>query len=284
MVEEKTEKSKIIDCEKIANEVKKDVKKKVERMNREGVFPKLTVLTNPEDGPAKVYVRNKKRVCEEVGILFDEIPFTKDTVIKPIIYETNPIIIQLPLHSSVIGTLAEKFAKEYILTPERDADGFVENSYVLPATVKGVMRIFKEINYDLEGKHVCLIGRGQTCAKPLVNLLLDKNATLTICHSHTKNLKEISRECDVIISCVGKPHLITEDFVKEGAVVINVGLGVNPETNKVTGDVDFKRVKEKASYITKNIGGVGLLTTACLVENVVELYEKKILIDHKLIY
>ena len=116
------------------------------------------------------------------------------------------------------------------------------------------MKIFNEIDYNLEGKEVCIIGRGKTCAKPLIQMMLDKNATVTICHSYTKDL----------------------DSIKEGAVVINVGLSVNPKTGKLTGDVDFAACKDKAGYITKNIGGVGLLTTACLAENVVELYERRL--------
>ena len=134
------------------------------------------------------------------------------------------------------------------------------------------MKIFEEINYDLTGKHVCIVGRGKTCARPLVDMMLEKDATVTVCHSKTQNLADVTNKCDVIVSCVGKENLITVDHVKDDAVVINVGLTRN-DAGKLVGDIDFENVKNKTSYITKNIGGVGLLTVACLMENVVNLYD-----------
>lgn len=270
----------IIDCKTLAQNIKDNVKERVNKLKENGVNPKLTVLTNPSDEPSKAYVRNKRKVCEEVGIEFEEIPFSKETSYKrlePLTRQDNPVVVQLPINKELDDDITWQVIDNYYCTPERDVDGFGRNALVQPATAKGVMKIFDYINYNLEGKHVCIVGRGKTCAKPLVQMMLDKNATVTMCHSHTQKLEEITSDnCDVIISCVGKPHLIGFDHVGiNEPVIINVGLSINPETNKLTGDVDFEGVKDFTSYITKNIGGVGLLTTACLVENVVELYDMK---------
>lgn len=269
----------IIDCKTLSQKIKDDVKERVDKLKEKGINPKLTVLTNPDDEPSKAYVRNKRKVCEEVGIRFEEIPFNRNIEYKKLLQvanANNPVVVQLPINKDVDTEVTWEVINDYYCCPERDVDGFFKDAFVKPATAKGVMKIFNEIDYNLEGKEVCIIGRGKTCAKPLIQMMLDKNATVTICHSYTKDLDSITNPCDVIVSCVGKPHLITDDHIKEGAVVINVGLSVNPKTGKLTGDVDFAACKDKAGYITKNIGGVGLLTTACLAENVVELYERRL--------
>lgn len=269
----------IIDCKTLSQKIKDDVKERVNKLKEQGIMPKLTVLTNPDDEPSKAYVRNKRKVCEEVGIEFEEIPFNKGTEYNKLLQlanANNPVVVQLPINKDVDTGETWEVIYDYYCCSERDVDGFFKDSLVYPATAKGVIRIFDEINYDLESKHICIIGRGLTCARPLVEYLQnDEDATITICNSHTKDLESITSKCDVVVSCVGKPHLITEDHIKEGAIVINVGLSINSETNKLTGDVDFAACKDKACYITKNIGGVGLLTTACLAENVVELYERR---------
>lgn len=261
----------IIDCAIIAQKIKDEVKARVS-----GKDYKLICLSNPLDEASKSYIRNKRKVCEEVGIEFIEISLDQNTDLAEIGTYINkigaPTLIQLPICNNLT-----EFEKEYalnLITPEIDVDGFGKDALVAPATAKGVMRIFEEIGCDLTGKHVCVVGRGKTCAAPIVPMLLKKNPTVTICHSHTKNLVEITNKCDIIISAVGKPKIITADHVKDGAVVINVGLSRNAD-GKLCGDIDFEAVKEKASYITKNVGGVGLLTTACLVENVAELYERR---------
>lgn len=269
----------IIDCKTLSQKIKDDVKERVDKLKEKGINPKLTVLTNPDDEPSKAYVRNKRKVCEEVRIRFEEIPFNRNIEYKKLLQvanANNPVVVQLPINKDVDTEVTWEVINDYYCCPERDVDGFFKDAFVKPATAKGIMKIFNEIDYNLEGKEVCIIGRGKTCAKPLIQMMLDKNATVTICHSYTKDLDSITNPCDVIVSCVGKPHLITDDHIKEGAVVINVGLSVNPKTGKLTGDVDFAACKDKAGYITKNIGGVGLLTTACLAENVVELYERRL--------
>lgn len=268
----------VIDCESLAQYIKDSVKNEIFNLN---IKPKLTVLTNPDDEASKVYVKNKKEACKYCDIDFEEIELSDKTDFEKLhdvlVNDDNPLIVQLPVHNSMHEEAMEILIDELVC--ERDVDGFSKDSLVIPATAKGVMEIFDYIDYDLTGKHVGIIGRGKTCAKPLVNLMLAENATVTSCNSYTKDLKDITKTCDVVISCVGKPHMITEDFIKEGAVVINVGLSRN-DKGKLCGDVDFKNVKNKASYITKNVGGVGLLTVACLMENVLALTKTNLLYEN----
>ena len=259
----------VIDCREIAQKIKDDVKAVADGKGYE-----INVLTNPYDEPSRAYVRNKKIASEYCGIKFNEIVLDENTEVDRLldIAESNiPTIVQLPICDK-LSSVKEYIANDIMNNKWLDCDGFAVDSFVKPATANGVMRIFEEIKYDLTGKHVCIVGRGKTCAKPLVDMMLDKNATVTICHSKTQNLADITNKCDVIVSCVGKENLITVDHVKDGAVVINVGLTKNND-GKLVGDIDFDNVKRKASYITKNVGGVGLLTVACLMENVVKLYE-----------
>lgn len=259
----------VINCKKIAQKIKDNVKEKAKYSSYE-----MIVLTNPYDEPSKAYVRNKRLAAEYCGIGFKEIPLDENTNVEELLnisYSTVPVIVQLPM----CDKLSEKqrnIALSIMRDNMLDCDGFAPDSYVKPATATGVMKIFEETNYDLTGKHVCIVGRGKTCARPLVDMMLEKDATITVCHSKTQNLADVTNKCDVIVSCVGKENLITVDHVKDGAVVINVGLTRNDD-GKLVGDIDFENVKNKTSYITKNIGGVGLLTVACLMENVVNLYD-----------
>lgn len=264
------EKMNLINCKEIAQKIKDDVKCYANERGYE-----INVLTNPYDEPSKAYVRNKRLAAEYCSIKFNEIPLDENTSVQDLIRISKsniPTIVQLPMCDKLDET--QKTIASFIMDDKfLDCDGFASDSFVKPATASGVMRIFEEINYDLTGKHVCIVGRGKTCAKPLINMFLDKNATVTVCHSKTQGLASVTSDCDVIVSCVGQENLITVDHVKEGAVVINVGLTRN-DSGKLVGDVDFDNVKYKTSYITKNIGGVGLLTVACLMENVVKLYEQ----------
>ena len=259
----------VVNCKELAEKIKNEVKEKACGKNYE-----MIVLTNPYDEPSKAYVRNKRLAAEYCGIKFNEIPLDENTdeeTLSNIFSGDIPTIVQLPMCDKLNASKV-LWANAIMNSECLDCDGFSVNSFVKPATAAGVMKIFEEIEYDLSGKHVCIVGRGKTCAKPLINMILDKNATVTVCHSKTNDLKNVTNKCDVIVSCVGKENLITSEHVKDGAVVINVGLTRNAE-GKLVGDIDFDNVKEKTSHITKNIGGVGLLTVACLMENVVKLYE-----------
>lgn len=259
----------VIDCKEIAQKIKDNVKEIAKDKGYE-----LNVLTNPYDEPSKAYVRNKRLACEYCGIKFNEVVLDENTKVKDLVDVRSsyiPTIVQLPICDK-LDAIQKRIVHGIMEDKWMDCDGFALDSLVKPATASGVMRIFEEINYDLNGKHVCIVGRGKTCAKPLINMILEKDATVTICHSKTENLADITSKCDVIISCVGKEKLITAEHVKEGAVVINVGLTWS-DNGKLVGDVDFENVKHKALYITKNTGGVGLLTVACLMENIAKLYE-----------
>ena len=263
--------SKIIDCASIAQKIKDDVKTRAF-----GKGYKLTVLTNPHDEASKVYVRNKQKACEYCGIEFEGMPLHKDSNVddlnRILLKEYNPLIIQLPmsydLNVHTYNLLTSFLAEE----PYRDADGFLEGSLVVPATPKGVMKILDAIGCNLEGKHVVVIGRSNIVGKPVAQMCLNKNATVTICHSKTKNLSSITSQADVLIVAIGKPKMITSEFVKDGAVVIDVGIN-RDENGKLCGDVDMESVLPKVSKITPVPKGVGLLTVACLMENVVEVCE-----------
>lgn len=264
---------KVIDCKSIAQKVKDDVRERAKNKKY-----KLTVLTNPYDEAGKTYVKNKKKVCEEVGIEFEEISLCKqsnmDNLYRVLMNESNPMIIQLPISDDLSMDTIDNLmylSNDYF----RDADGFLPCSFVDPATPKGIMKILDGIGYNLEGKHVVVMGRSNIVGKPVARMCLERNATVTIVHSKTKNVKNITNQADVLIVAIGKPKLITKEYIKEGAIVIDVGINRDPETNKMCGDVDFDSLFPKVSKITKVPGGVGLLTTACLVENVVELYERK---------
>lgn len=262
---------KIIDCKTIAQKIKDEVKEKTK-----GKQYKLTVISNPEDIAGKTYIKNKKKCCEECGIDFEEIPLDinvdEDDLKRVLMEETNPMIVQLPMTKDLQGEALEEFLS-MTSDPYRDADGFVKNAFVDPATPKGIMRIFDETKYNLEGKHVVVVGRSNIVGKPVADMCLKRNATVTICHSKTKNLKDITKQADVLIVACGQPKMITKQYIKSGAFVVDVG--VHRIDGKLCGDVDTDSVISKVSKIAKSPGGCGLLTVACLMENVVELYEKK---------
>lgn len=260
--------TKIIDCKAIAEKIKEEVKTKAE-----GKDYRLLIWTNPEDEASKVYVRNKKKVAEEVGIKAEEIVLDENTnpdVMYNKIHSLEPMIVQLPMNSK----LNKEFIEAYLMSNKyRDPDGLCKNALVLPATARAVLRIIQEIGYDIGGKNVCLIGRSKLCNKALIEPLLDANATVTICHSHTKDLKEITKLADLIIVAVGQAKMITSDYIKDGASLIDVGIN-RDENGKLCGDVDLESCIGKANFITPVPGGCGVLTVACLMENVVELYNK----------
>lgn len=262
---------KIIDCKSIAQKIKDEVKEKTKDKKY-----KLTVLTNPSDDAGKVYVNNKRKACEYCGIEFEEVPLCKnsnvDDLYRVIMMETNPIIVQLPI-SDELDENTPNWLNQMLDDPYRDVDGFSKNALVDPCTPKGIIRILDEIDCDLEGKHVVVVGRSDIVGKPAARMCLERNATVTICHSKTKDLKSITKQADVLIVACGQPKLITKQYIKKGAVVIDVG--IHRIDGNLCGDVDTDSVLPRVSRIAKSPGGVGLMTVACLMENIVELYEKK---------
>ena len=272
----------ILDGKKVSAKVRENLKLEVDNLKKEGIKPKLAVVMVGSEPASKVYVRNKNKACEEIGIEYEEFLLNEDTTMEElleVIYNLNknPNIDGILLQSPIPKHLDINKAFRAIL-PEKDVDGFhpinagklsIGEKCFVPCTPHGVVKIIEEYNLETEGKNVLIVGRSNIVGKPLIQCMLQKNATVTVCHSKTKNLEEFTRKADILIVAIGKPKFITENMVKDGVVVIDIGINRNEE-GKLVGDVDFENVSKKASYITPVPGGVGPMTVAMLMENVVE--------------
>lgn len=275
--------SNIIDGKKLRNQIVEELKKQVKQYM---IKPCLAVIQIGDDPASTTYIKSKEKACDEIGIYFKHIKFTENVkeieVINKILELNNDeyvhaILLQLPLPE---GFNEEKLIN--YIARNKDVDGltdinvgkiFNNKSGLVSCTPLGIMKLFENENIDLTGKNVTIVGRSNLVGKPLMGLLLNKDATVTICHSKTENLKKHTKNADILIVAVGKKHLITEDMVKEGAIVIDVG--INKEDNKLYGDVDFDKVKQKAEKITPVPGGVGPMTVAMLMSNVVTAYQRQ---------
>lgn len=273
--------AKIIDGKAVSQFVKDEVKKEVSALGEKGVSVGLAVIIVGNDPASRTYVNNKKKACEATGIISEEYALPEDTTMDELLAlikelnakkSINGILCQLPLPKH----LDEKAVIENI-DPIKDVDAFhaVNTGHImigdysfLPCTPAGIMEMLKYYNIEIEGKECVVIGRSNIVGKPMAMLLLQKNGTVTICHSRTKNLKEITSRADILVAAVGIPYFVTADMVKDGAVVIDVGMDRNKE-GKLCGDVDFAEVEKKASYITPVPGGVGPMTIATLMKNTV---------------
>jgi methylenetetrahydrofolate dehydrogenase (NADP+)/methenyltetrahydrofolate cyclohydrolase len=272
----------IIDGKKISEEIKEELKKTVTKQKEEGVQITLAVIQVGNDPASTVYVGNKKKACEYIGInsLSYELPANTTeeellTLVKKLNSDSsvNGILVQLPLPSHIDEDLVIK-----TIDPAKDVDGFHPQSVgalsigqkgFVSCTPAGVIQLLKRSGIELEGKECVIIGRSNIVGKPMALLMLRENATVTICHSRTKNLKEVAKRADILIVAIGKPLFVTKDFVKDGAVVIDVGIH-RDANNKLCGDVDFQDVIEQVSAITPVPGGVGPMTIAMLMNNCVE--------------
>lgn len=277
--------SKIIDGKVISAAVKQRVAEGVKQLNEKGISVGLAVIIVGDDPASKVYVANKKKACEALGIISEEYALPKTTTEQELLElinelnnkkSINGILCQLPLPKH----LDEKLIINSIL-PEKDVDAFhpvnvgkimIGDYDFLPCTPAGVMEMLAYEGIEVEGKNCVVIGRSNIVGKPMNMLLLHKNGTVTICHSKTKNLKEICKNADILVAAVGRPRFVTEDMVKEGAVVIDVG--INRVDGKLCGDVDFDSVRSKASAITPVPGGVGPMTIAMLMQNTLTAAKK----------
>lgn len=273
--------AKIIDGKAVSQFVKDEVKKEVSALGEKGVSVGLAVIIVGNDPASRTYVNNKKKACEATGIISEEYALPEDTTMDELLAlikelnakkSINGILCQLPLPNH----LDEKAVIENI-DPIKDVDAFhaVNTGHImigdysfLPCTPAGIMEMLKYYNIEIEGKECVVIGRSNIVGKPMAMLLLQKNGTVTICHSRTKNLKEVTSRADILVAAVGIPYFVTADMVKDGAVVIDVGMDRNKE-GKLCGDVDFAEVEKKASYITPVPGGVGPMTIATLMKNTV---------------
>lgn len=280
--------AKILEGKKFAAIIKENVKKRVTEIKEQyGKVPGLAVIIVGNNPASEVYVRNKHKSCEELGIYSEVIEMpensTKDELINKIdeLNKNNDIhgiLVQLPLPDAISKYESEILNK---IDPKKDVDGFhpvnvgkmvIGEEALLPCTPHGCIKMLELSNIDIEGKNAVIVGRSNIVGKPMLHLLLRKNATVTVCHSKTKNLQDITKQADILVAALGKPQFVTADMVKEGAVVIDVGINrIAPK--KLVGDVDFESVKEKASAITPVPGGVGLLTVAMLMENVTKAME-----------
>jgi len=272
----------ILDGKKLSQKIKEEVKIEAEKLKAEGITPGLAVILVGEDPASQVYVKMKAKACKDSGIysVVHEFPktITQDELIDTIKrINQNPnihgLLIQLPLPKHIDPTIVlEKVA------PEKDVDGFHPYNVgrlvagldsFAPCTPLGVMEMFKEYNIDVKGLDACVVGASNIVGKPMQALLLNEFATVDICHIYTKNLAEHTKRADIVIVGVGKPNLITADMVKDGAIIVDIGIN-RLEDGRLVGDVDFENVSKKASFITPVPGGVGPMTIAMLLKNTIK--------------
>ncbi|MEI5910961.1 bifunctional methylenetetrahydrofolate dehydrogenase/methenyltetrahydrofolate cyclohydrolase FolD [Bacillus albus] len=272
----------IIKGNEVAEKKRAQLTEEVVKLKEQGIVPGLAVILVGEDPASRSYVKGKEKGCEQVGIYSELIELPETITEERLLAEIdrlnsddriNGILVQLPLPKHI----EEKAIIERI-SPEKDVDGFHPISVgrmmtgqdtFLPCTPHGIVELVKETNLDISGKHVVVIGRSNIVGKPVGQLFLNENATVTYCHSKTQNMKELTKLADILIVAVGRPKMITADYMKEGAVVIDVGVN-RLETGKLCGDVDFDNVLDVVGYITPVPKGVGPMTITMLLHNTVE--------------
>lgn len=274
----------LLDGKELSNKIKLELKSGIKSYM---IKPCLAVIQIGEDSASDVYIRAKEKACNEVGIYFKHVKYNDDVKEKEIINKivelnndeyVNGILLQLPIPA--------KYNTEKLINyiaRNKDVDGLTDinvgklinnKKCLISCTPQGIIELLKYYEIELEGKNVVIVGRSNLVGKPLISLFLNNNATVTVCHSKTKNLKEHTLNADILVVAVGCKNLITSDMVKKDVIVLDVG--INRDNGKIYGDVDFETVKEKASYITPVPGGVGPMTVAMLLKNVNECYKKMI--------
>ena len=270
--------AKIIDGKLVSKKVREEVAQEVTVLKEKGIVPGLAVIIVGDDPASRVYVNNKKKACADVGFYSEEYALPAETTMEQLLEvidvlnnreDINGILCQLPLPKH----LDEKAVIDYI-DAKKDVDAFspvnvgkimIGDYDFLPCTPAGVMELLKHYEIEVEGKECVVIGRSNIVGKPMSMLLLHKNGTVTTCHSRTKDLKEVCKRADILVAAVGIAEFVTADMVKDGAVVIDVGM--NRKDGKLCGDVNFDEVSEKASFITPVPGGVGPMTIGMLMKN-----------------
>ncbi len=279
----------IIDGKKVSAQMREQIKSETEEFFRKyGVRPGLAVIIVGDDPASKVYVNNKEKACAQVGYYSEVYHLPETTEMNELLglidrlnkdEKINGILCQLPL--------PKHLDEEQIIlkiSPEKDVDAFhpintgkimIGDYDFLPCTPAGVMKLIESTSTDITGKECVVVGRSNIVGKPQAMLLLQKNGTVTICHSRTRNLKEVTSRADILVVAIGKADFITADMVKEGAVVIDVGMNRKAD-GKLTGDVDFESVSKKASYITPVPGGVGPMTITMLLQNTLTAAKKQL--------
>lgn len=271
--------AKILSGKEVSARIKEELKNEADKLKAQGIMPGLAVVIVGDDPASRVYVNNKKKACEELGILSEEYALpaeTKEEELLALIDKLNAdkkisgILVQLPLPK---GIDEEKVINR--INPKKDVDAFhpanvgkimIGNYDFVPCTPAGVMELIAESGIDISGKECVIVGRSNIVGKPMSMLLLHENGTVTVCHSKTKDLKEVTKRADILVVAVGRPEFITGDMIKEGAVVIDVGIN-RLENKKLVGDVEFESAEKVASAITPVPGGVGPMTIAMLMKN-----------------
>ena len=277
----------ILNGKQVAAEIRAELKTRAEALRKDGVVPCLAVLLAGDDPASKIYVRNKKRACEEIGIESRELLFPESVTEEELIAQiralnedpaVDAMLVQLPLprHINEARVLAE-------IAPEKDADGFhvvnagrlfTGQTSVLPCTPAGCMELLRRANVEFSGKHAVVVGRSNIVGKPMAMLLLNEHCTVTVCHSRTKDLARFTRDADILVAAVGRPGIITGEMIKPGAAVIDVGIN-RLDNGKLMGDVDFESAEPVAGAITPVPGGVGPMTIAMLMQNAILAAEKR---------
>ena len=274
-----------IDGKAVSHQVKEQVKERVEALKEKGIVPGLAVVLIGENSASHTYVKNKKKTCEALGMHSDLHQFP-DTLTEQELLETidalnndpaiHGILVQLPLPDHI-----NEFKVILAIDPSKDVDGFhpvsignmmIGKEAFLPCTPHGIIKLLEHYQIDPKGKHTVVIGRSNIVGKPVGQLLLQKDATVTYCHSKTADMKSLTKQADILIAAIGKAKFIDSSYVKSGAVVIDVGMN-RDENGKLCGDVDFEDVENTASYITPVPGGVGPMTIAMLMANTVQSAE-----------
>ena len=271
----------IMDGKALAKKIRLEEKEDVERLNQKGIYPKLAVILVGEDKASKVYVKNKSKACNEVGISYEEILLPEKTSMEQLLAQIDSLNKREDIHGILLQSPIPKHLD--ILTAfesidfRKDVDGFhpinigrlaLNRQTFISCTPHGIMRLLEEYEVPIAGANVVIVGRSNIVGKPLAQCMLNKDATVTVCHSKTRNLKDLTKKADIVIMAIGKANFLTVDMIKEEAVVIDVGIN-RLDTGNIVGDVSFEEVSQKASYITPVPGGVGPMTIAMLIHNVV---------------
>lgn len=274
--------AKILDGKLVAKKIRQRLKNEVEELRNKGIVPKLAVIMVGDNPNSKIYVRNKSIACEEVGIEYEEFLLGDTTTMQ----ELLDLIEKLNKDESIHGILLQSPITKGLdinqafkaISPSKDVDGFnpcnvgklcLGQDTFISCTPYGIIKLLEEYNIDIEGKEAVVVGRSNIVGKPMMQCLLNKNATVTVCHSKTIKLERVTKRADILVVAIGKPKFITKNMVKEGAVVIDVGIN-RGEDGKLCGDVDFNEVSKVASYITPVPGGVGPMTIAMLMNNIIK--------------
>lgn len=276
----------LIDGKALAQTIRGELRKEVDKLKQEGITPRLAVIMVGDDKASKVYVRNKSKACEEIGVDYKEYLLDEDTNMDELLNLIHILNVDKNIHGILLQSplpkqldINEAFKE---IATEKDVDGFnpinvgklsLNQDCFISCTPYGIIKMLEAYNIPMEGAHAVIVGRSNIVGKPLMQCLLNKNATVTICHSKTKNLANTTKTADILVAAIGKANFIKADMVRDGAVVIDVGINRNEE-GKIVGDVDFEDVSKKASYITPVPGGVGPMTIAMLMANVVKSASK----------